>query len=622
VSDLWKMFVNGEESGGQVKPLIHQSWQRSKNYNINHQRFENTDILTMPQLNERCQSQEQLVRAAKNVLPNLFNFLKGLRHIVLVSDKEGYILESIGEPAFLNKVQKVQVSPGTNWREDSRGTNAIGTILHEQRPLTIFGSEHYVQQVHFIDCWASPIKGPQGEMIGVLNISAEASKVESGHLLNLAVTGTRLIELNLQLYRLEQMFSIYQQGFNLAGQMLTEGLIAIDFAGIITEINHSGATLLGYKREDIIGRLAVDVFKSRCWGFKGEASDLHLEMKSGMNVFTQFQQVTGENGNTVGAVGTLRLDLATKTRNNIVGRSQSIKDVVRRAEKTAQTNATVLITGESGTGKENIAHHIHAKSNRAGQPFVPINCAAIPENLIESELFGYVEGSFTGAKREGMPGKFEIADGGTIFLDEIGDMPLNVQASLLRVLQDKEVCRIGDSRLRKVDVRIIAATNHDLNALTQNNQFRLDLYYRLNVVNIAIPPLRQRMEDILDLIPYLVKKACQTHAKPIPKISPDMYDYFLAYSWPGNVRELENCIESMVVMSENGEFCINDLPPYLQKTPSTAKEKHLDLHTKKATTNAILMALQAANGNRAIAAQSLGIGRTTLYRKMKALGLA
>lgn len=622
MSDLWKMFVNGEESGGQVKPLIHQSWQRSKNYNINHQRFENTDILTIPQLHERCQSQEQLVRAAKNVLPNLFNFLKGLKHIVLVSDKEGYILESIGEPTFLNKVQKVQVSPGTNWREDSRGTNAIGTILHEQRPLTVFGSEHYVQQVHFIDCWASPIKGPQGEMIGVLNISAEASKVESGHLLDLAVTGTRLIELNLQLYRLEQMFSIYQQGFNLAGQMLTEGLIAIDFAGIITEINHSGATLLGYKREDIIGRLAVDVFKSRCWGFKGEASDLHLEMKSGMNVFTQFQQVTGVNGNTVGAVGTLRLDLATKTRNNIVGRSQSIKDVVRRAEKTAQTNATVLITGESGTGKENIARHIHAKSNRTGQPFVPINCAAIPENLIESELFGYVEGSFTGAKRGGMPGKFEIADGGAIFLDEIGDMPLNVQASLLRVLQDKEVCRIGDSRLRKVDVRIIAATNHDLNALAQSNQFRRDLYYRLNVVNIAIPPLRQRIEDILDLIPYLVKKACQTHAKPIPEISPDMYDYFLAYSWPGNVRELENCIESMVVMSENGVFCVNDLPPYLQKTPSTAKEKHLDLHTKKATTNAILMALQAANGNRAIAAQSLGIGRTTLYRKMKALGLA
>jgi PAS domain S-box-containing protein len=616
------MFVNGEDKVSSVDPLIHQSWQRSRNYNINHQRFENTDVLTRPLLKERCQSNEHLVRAAQNVLPELFNFLKELKHIVLFSDQEGYILQSVGEPTFLNKVQQVQVSPGTNWREDVRGTNAIGTILHEHVPLTILSWEHYVQQVHFIDCWAAPIKGPQGDVIGVLDISAEASNEQSRQLLDLAVTGARLIELNLHLYRLEQMFSVYKQGFNLAGQMLQDGLIAIDYDGTITEINHIGASLLGYKREDVIGQMAVDVFKSKSWGFKGEASNLNLEMKSGLNVSTQLQQVTDVNGNTLGAVGTLKLDTLADTRNVIVGRSKLIKDVIRRAEKTAQTNATVLITGESGTGKENIARRIHAKSYRAGQAFVPINCASIPETLIESELFGYVEGSFTGAKRGGMPGKFEIADGGSIFLDEVGDMPFNVQASLLRVLQEKEVCRIGDSRLRKIDVRVIAATNQDIHALTMSGQFRLDLYYRLNVVNILIPPLRDRMEDLLDLIPYFTKKACQIHKKPLLEISPKMYDYFLSYTWPGNVRELENCIESLVVMSENHELSIDDLPPYLGNMELSSKtEKHLDLHTKKATTSAILMALQEANGSKGTAAQLLGISRTTLYRKMKELGL-
>ncbi|MDA8227799.1 MAG: sigma-54-dependent Fis family transcriptional regulator [Desulfitobacterium hafniense] len=621
MSDLWKMFVNGEENIDNVKVEIQQSWQRSKNYKINHQRFENTDILTVPQLNERCQSHELLVRAAKNVLPTLFKFLKGLNHIVLLSDQDGYILESVGEPTFLNKVQKVQVSPGTNWREDVRGTNAVGTILHEQVPMTVFSWEHYVQQVHFIDCWAAPIKGPKGETIGVLDISAEASQKHSDNLLELAITGARLIELNLQLYQIKQAFSIYKQGFHLAGQMLQDGLIAIDYDGVITDINHAGASLLGYKREDIIGRLAVDVFKSKSWAFKGEASKLHLEMKNGRNVLTQLRQVTDVVGNTIGAVGTLSLCTTINAKTALVGCSELFKDVIRRAEKIAQTNATVLITGESGTGKENVAHFIHEKSHRRGQAFVPLNCAAIPQTLLESELFGYAEGSFTGAKRGGQPGKFEVSDGGTIFLDEVGEMPLNAQASLLRVLQEKEVCRIGEARPRKIDVRIIAATNQDLDELTKGGKFRLDLYYRLNVVNISIPPLRKRVEDLFELIPYLVSKACKAHNKPLFEVSHEIYDYFMEYTWPGNVRELENYIESMIVMSESHTLCIDDLPPILKKS-TIKKQKNLDQHTRNATTNAILTALKEANGNRGRAAQTLGIGRTTLYRKMKELKLS
>jgi sigma-54 dependent transcriptional regulator, acetoin dehydrogenase operon transcriptional activator AcoR len=622
MSDLWKMFVSGEESLSNVNPVIHQSWQRSRQYNINPQRFENTDLLTKAQLNERCESHESLVRAAKNVLPSMFNFLQGIKHIVLLSDKDGYIIDSVGEPSFLNKVAKVQVSPGTNWREDSRGTNAIGTILHQKTPMTVFSWEHYVKQVHFIDCWAAPIKDPKGNIIGVLDISAEASKKQSKHLLDLAVSGARLIELNLQITRLEQFFSLYKQGFSVAGQMLTEGLIAIDYDGLITDINNTGASLLGYKREEIIGQMAVDVLKTKSWSLTGEPSELQLELKQGPNVYTKLRQVSDVSGARVGAVGTLSLDASCKQKTTIVGRSQFMKDVIQRAGKTAQTNATVLITGESGTGKENVARYIHEMSNRCEQPFLPVNCAAIPDSLIESELFGYVEGSFTGAKRGGMPGKFEVCDGGTIFLDEVGDMPLSAQASLLRVLQEKEVCRIGDDRQRKVDVRIISATNQDLNVLTKLGRFRLDLYYRLNVINISIPPLRHRMEDLFDLVPHLLRKVCLMHNKALLSITPEVYEYFLAYSWLGNVRELEHCIESMVVMGDTDDLDIKDLPPQMKEIIICKDQNNqLDTKTKQATVSAILMALEEAHGNRGDAAQKLGIGRTTLYRKMKELGI-
>lgn len=622
MSNLWRKFVNGEEGLSNVRPLIHRSWQRSKNNNINHQRFENTEILTLSQLKERCQNNEALVRAGKQVLPSLFNFLKELKHTVLLSDKEGYILESVGEPTFLSKVQKVQISPGTNWREDIRGTNVIGTILQEPVPMAIFGWEHYIQQVHFIDCWGAPIKNPQGEIVGVLDISAEATTNQRNYLLDLAVIGARLIEMNLQLFLLEQNFHIYKNGLSITGKLLREGVIAINSGGFITEINKTGALLLGYKREDLIGRLAAEVFNHRCWGFKEDASELYLEMKNGQNVISHLQEVYDDFGNRVGVIGTLQLSNASPEKAFNVGRSESMKNVIKNAEKVARTNTTVLISGESGTGKEKIARYVHERSFRATRPFIPINCAAIPENLIESELFGYVEGAFTGARRGGQPGKFEVAHGGSIFLDEIGDMPLHVQASLLRVLQEKEVYRIGDSQPRKVDVRIIAATNKDLYSLTKSEEFRQDLFYRLNVVNIVIPSLRQRTEDIFELVPYFLRKVCLAHNKPLMEIEPDAYDFLLAYSWPGNIRELENCIERMVVMTENTVLTVDDLPMQIQNINSRIKKgKELEQHTDNATISAILKVLKETNGNITIAAQLLGIGRTTLYRKMKKLGL-
>ena len=294
--------------------------------------------------------------------------------------------------------------------------------------------------------------------------------------------------------------------------------------------------------------------------------------------------------------------------------------VFKRAEKAAQTNATVLIQGESGTGKEIIARYIHQNSIRGDGPFVALNCAAIPATLIESELFGYTDGAFTGARRGGQPGKFEIAQKGTIFLDEIGDMPHNVQASLLRVLQEREVVRIGDNRPRKIDVRVVAATNKNLTSRIEDGDFRLDLYYRLKVVTLELPPLRHRLEDIYDLVPFFIKKICGNSGKPPISVTEDVYTRLLAYDWPGNVRELENCIESMLAMAESSFLTVDDLPEEVTAQNARMWDQGENLMDRQMK-HAIVKALAKTNGKIAPAARVLGIGRTTLYRKIEEYGI-
>ena len=271
--------------------------------------------------------------------------------------------------------------------------------------------------------------------------------------------------------------------------------------------------------------------------------------------------------------------------------------------------------GESGTGKEIVARYIHQLSSRGRGPFVALNCAAIPATLFESELFGYTEGSFTGAKRGGQQGKFEAAQNGTIFLDEIGDMPQDVQSSLLRVLQEKEIYRIGDTRTRSVNARVIAATNKDLRTLVDEGHFRLDLYYRLKVVTIDLPALRDRIEDILDLAPYFLNKLCESAGKPTPDISDTVYTQLLSYSWPGNIRELENCLESMIAMADGFVLTEEDLPEEIKGHLSVSRDNN-NLLLEEQTRQAIIQALMKTNGRVAPAARMLGIGRTTLYRKM------
>ncbi len=643
MSNAWQSFIAGEKQLSTVDPLVYRSWQRSRDNKVNSQHVINYEILPAPRLKERCQEHEDLIQAGKPVLACIFRYLKNSNHIVQLIDNDGYILEVLGDPPFINKVQKVHLSPGANWREEIMGTNAIGTAIVEQTPITILGWEHYVQAHHFISCWSSPIRNHTGKITGVLNISGDAGISTNKNLVEISVMGARLIEQNLQIINLKRNSYFYKQVVNLVGEMRQKGFIAINDQGIIAEINKTGARMLGYKQEEMIGQSVVEIFEhGKNWLLDNNFLNLPPKENPNYKIIPNLHQVVDNNVHIIGTAGTFCLVPKHKQTEKEpeeqflwVGHSAATKEVFKRAKKVSQTDSTVLIQGESGTGKEVVARYIHHFSARKKSPFIAVNCAAIPATLIESELFGYSKGAFTGAKREGHPGKFELAQGGTIFLDEIGDAPFNVQSSLLRVLQEKKVFRIGDTRLREIDVRIIVATNKDLTALVDKGNFRLDLFYRLKVVKINLPPLRQRIEDIFDLVPFFIKEVCSSLNKPVPKITGEVYSYFLVYSWPGNVRELKNCIESMIVMSEGSCLTAKDLPEEIKdidKSLASTDQKSflnqpvldqpvLDQQTQNAVKFTILQALAKTKGKIAPAARLLGIGRTTLYRKIEKLGL-
>lgn len=616
MDNRWKRFINGESVESEVTPSIYRSWQRSLEYQVDHSLISNQDILSTPCLSERREAQNSLIRAGETVLPYIFSLLGSRNYTVLLGDNDGYIIEAMGDAPFMSKAQKVNLSPGASWREEVRGTNAIGTALSDNAPISVFGWEHFVRDNHFLACWAAPIQNSQGAPIGVLDISGEACR-DREKILTIAMMGASMIEKNLQLFELENQLKFYQEGAKLASSLLNQGFLAIDHNGVITNINTFGAALLGRKQEDIIGQPAGDIFSSpKGWMLSGHSQNLQIKERSGKGISSHLKQVVNDAGQSLGAVGTLQITKEPSAVSNSlwIGHSQPTLRTLARASKVASTHSSVLIHGESGTGKEIIARTIHQLSPRREGPFVALNCASLSSSLVESELFGYVEGAFTGARRGGKPGKFELADKGTIFLDEIGDMPLNVQVALLRALQEKEVSRIGDTKSIKIDVRVIAASHKDLSALVSAELFRLDLYYRLKVVTMELPPLRERPEDIQDLVPHFIRKVCESLNNPIPGIEEEVYSYLLAYPWPGNVRELENCIESMVALADGPILTSADLPDeFKQPLSKTEPEPLLNQHAKQA----ILNALTQTRGKIAPAAKLLGIGRNTLYRKIK-----
>ncbi|MCG8401277.1 MAG: sigma 54-interacting transcriptional regulator [Firmicutes bacterium] len=424
-----------------------------------------------------------------------------------------------------------------------------------------------------------------------------------------------------------------------------EGYISINGQGCITMLNPAMAKLMNVSATDVLDRHVTEVMPDI------QMNMTHINGSSQHNELLQWgdkkmlvsRYPVIMNGKVEGAVnkfvfqGLDKLASAAHQHfrrqkdgdvkgaryklSEIIGASKSIsrlKDLTRRV---ARGPSTVLITGESGTGKELFAHAIHAHSPRRDGPFVKVNCPAVPENLLESELFGYREGAFTGARKGGQIGKFELADNGTIFLDEIGDMPLSMQAKLLRVLQEKEIERLGDRCTKRINVRVVAATNRNLTELLNEGKFRNDLYFRLNVVNINIPPLRDRREDVLKLANHFINRFNREFNLKVKQLDSDVAGFFEVYNWPGNVREVENVIERAFNLVENDRIELKHLPQYLVKQKGSHKQsggdKSLPALLENVEKEALLEALEETGGNKLRAARLLGISRAWLYKKIK-----
>ena len=429
-----------------------------------------------------------------------------------------------------------------------------------------------------------------------------------------------------------------------------EWLVVVNTEGIIDFMNKTYCEFLEVDSSAVVGMHVTDVI---------ENSRMHIVAKSGKIELADLQYIRGNymianrvpiyhNNELVGAVGTVifrdteqwkqmnthikvllseleyyrsgssRENGASYSLYDIVGVSDSTQRLKEKVKQVASGNVSILIRGESGTGKELFAHSIHQLSERSNRPFIKVNCGAIPDQLLESELFGYEEGAFTGAKKGGKPGKFELANTGTIFLDEIGDMPANMQVKLLRVLQDREVERVGSVSSKKVDVRIIAATNRPLEAMVEERRFREDLFYRINVIQLQIPPLRERVQDVKPLAMSFVKKISVKAGKRVVGIEEQAIQLLRKHNWPGNARELENALEAAVHLTRTETVDVASLPDYLKDNEViVAGDRKLKDILEEAESEAIRKTLVQCENDKLATAEILGIGKTSLYDKIK-----
>ncbi|GAM15165.1 sigma-54 interaction domain-containing protein [Mesobacillus selenatarsenatis] len=432
-----------------------------------------------------------------------------------------------------------------------------------------------------------------------------------------------------------------------------EWLVVVDRKGMIIYINHNYCEFLEVNREETIGRHVTEVI---------ENTRMHIVAKTGKEELADLQFIKGnymianrvpiiKNGEVIAAFGTVffrdtqewmkmdshvkslltrmqpyiqKIDSGVKyTLDDILGESQQIISLKEKVKMVSNSDISILIRGESGTGKELFAHSIHQLSSRSQKPFIKVNCGAIPENLLESELFGYEEGAFTGAKKGGKKGKFQLANGGTLFLDEIGDMPLSMQVKLLRALQDGEIEPIGSTKSISVDVRIIAATNRPLENMIEEKRFREDLFYRINVVPFSVPTLRERAEDLTLLIAHFIDKVTNRLGKRIAGIDRNVMEILKSYSWPGNIRELENVIEAAVHLTKGEQITLDSLPDYLQTQTAIYRfnNKKLKDIVEETEKWVLMQSLERNSDDKVLVGKELGVSRSTLYEKLNKYSL-
>ncbi|WP_243318559.1 sigma-54-dependent Fis family transcriptional regulator [Geothrix paludis] len=654
---IWDRFIReGTLEPGTLGPELEASWRRCKAAGVDPLAGRSTLILGSAEYAALAERKQDLIRVAKPFMENLYSLVAGSSFVVLLFDEQGYLLEAVGDQDRILASQDLNLNKGALWAEAEVGTNGAGTPLVLGRPFQVSGAEHYCQKHHRWTCSGAPIFDPRGKTIGLLDMTGPVDETHI-HTLGLVMAAVEAIQHELEVGQKNRELRLLNNRLSSIILTVTDGVLVLDVDGVLDQINPVAERLLGVSNQQAAGKRITDLVRDLgpirellAWG--REFLDRELELASGRGVLqciASGKPILDEAGVVKGAVlfvnpinkikGLINRfsgAQATFRFEDILGQGEVLLRAVQQGQLAAANESNVLLTGESGTGKEMFAHAIHNQSDRRTGPFVAINCGAIPRELIASELFGYQDGAFTGAARGGRPGKFELASGGTLFLDEIGDMPLEQQIALLRVLQDRTITRLGGDRPFVVDVRIICATHKDLREEIRKGTFRQDLYYRLNVSMIRLPPLREHPEDIPELLEAFLHKFTARKGIAKLRIDPGVSGALQGYAWPGNVREFQNVVERMVHAVRGPALLPEDIPeeilrpteppaslsgpaasgPGRASGSASLREQLLEEEREQ-----IQACLRAWKGNMTKAAQELGMARNTLYRKLQKLGI-
>ena len=653
-----QFFERGDNPEGEVPQEVLRSWLRCRDSGVDYRDDGRGDPEGRSGLAAAREQSEDLLSNAAGIMEHVFDQIRASGSMVILADSQGVILHSLGDPDFVSKAQRVALQPGASWREDLRGTNAIGTTLVEAAPVEVIGAEHYLDRNGVLTCSASPVFSPGGDISGVLDISGDY-RSNQRHTLGLARLAAQLLEKRLFEFEFSRhiMMALHVRPECVGG--LQEGLLALSPDGRIVRANPVAPSLLGVPQGALAGgefsalfKVPFGAFLDRC--VRDPCSMQAVDLRANHRLYVRLRGSVPLAARSSGAAASPRSEAPASagrkappcdrrkghaTLECLATGDERLQLALDRAARIMGKDIPLLVQGESGVGKELFARAFHFSGPRQEGPFVAVNCAAIPENLIESELFGYVGGAFTGARREGSVGKIQQAHGGTLFLDEIGDMPLAMQARLLRVLQERSVTPVGAQRTVPVDITLVCATHRVLREAVRNGSFREDLYYRVNGLTVTLPPLRDR-SDIRSIVENILEAEVEGRVDGGEvRIGEQVLDFFERYPWPGNVRQLQNVIRVAVALLDDGELEI--LPVHLPEelfgadpmddaesgrpaAPAAAMPAAFAPAAPPAAgrsldeieLDAISRVMQEEGGNVSAAARRLGISRNTLYRKI------
>jgi transcriptional regulator of acetoin/glycerol metabolism len=643
----WLRLARDGGAGAEVKPVVRDSWDRCREAHVPLELMRAPLVLDADAL-AAARERNDWIGYAQEVARSLPQALGDEGHVLALFDADARMLASEGDPAIRERLAEINFTPGGLWDEAAAGTNGPGTALATGRPVHVVGPEHYCEGWHRWHCAAAPIRDPaSGGIEGVLDITGPSERADS-HLLNLVRALTLAVEHAMAARQLERRCKITRAFTDIAARYPNEVVLAVDHTGEVILASPAAPPEFNPARGTpgpIRTALAALVADAPDGGFREAAGLL------GRDQATAVVYPVVDGAIRIGAsvlirrvTTTLRSDRPQRSTRysflDLMGQSSALAEASRIAGVAAANALPVLILGESGVGKELFAQSIHSASERRERPFIAVNCGALPAELIESELFGYTGGAYSGARREGSAGKFEAANGGTLFLDEIGELPPAAQTALLRALQEGEITRVGEAHSRSVNVRIIAATNRDIGTALEHGEMRADLYYRLAVLTIELPPLRERRDDIPLLAQHFLASACASLHRQSMTLDPDALRALLAYDWPGNVRELQNVMSSMAALASGSRLGWTDLPAHVRgghrgrvpepssparsgATPTPSR----DFSPNPAAGDALqderakLLAVIEAAATMSEAAACLGITRSTLYRRLQRCGL-